>query len=177
MPGPGLPVNVDSTYDDDTTTPDPSVKAHQQHHDVLHAFANEHDTGTRADRDTFIYDAGTGLFIPRGAESADVPTVTFELTAGGAYTFVLADAGKLKGSLTSDTGPLVWTVPASATAPFPIGTAMKPLQRGTGQITVAGAAGVTLQALGSAYKTPGQNGTMLLTKLFVDTWLVEGGIV
>ena len=48
MPGPGLPVNIDSTYADDGT--DASVKAHQQAHDALHAIANAFDTaiGTAA---------------------------------------------------------------------------------------------------------------------------------
>lgn len=41
MAGPGLPVNVDSTYSDDTG--DASVKLHQQHHDSIHTIANRHD--------------------------------------------------------------------------------------------------------------------------------------
>lgn len=172
MPGPGLETNIDATYGDD---PDASVKRHQQLHDITNAFLNEFDTGTRSAGDVWVHN-GT-LWIPRGLESADVPTVTFELTPGGAYTFVLADAGKLKGSLTSDTGPIVYTIPVSTSVAYPLGTAIKVMQRGTGQITIAGAAGVTLQALGSAYKTPGQNGPVILTKLFSDTWWVEGGIV
>ena len=172
MPGPGLPVNVDSAYADDGA--DATVKLHQQHHDVLHGFANEFDTGTRADGQTWLRVGG--LWVPSFLQSKDVPTVTFELTPGGAYTFVLADAGKLKGSLTSDTGPVIWTIPLNATVPFPIGTAIKVKQRGTGQITIAGASGVGLEAVGSAYKTSGQHGAVTLTKLFVDTWWVEGGI-
>jgi hypothetical protein len=109
--------------------------------------------------------------------SANVGITTFELTPGGNYTFVLADLGKLKGSLTSDTAAVNFTIPANATTPFPIGATMKALQRGTGQITTVGAAGVGLLAVGSAYKSAGTGGTLLYTKLFVDTWLVEGGVL
>lgn len=109
-------------------------------------------------------------------DSADVPSVAFDVTSGGAYTFASTDAGTMKGSLTSDTAAMVWTIPLNATVPFPVGTAIKVLQRGTGQITIAGAAGVTLNAYASAYKTAGQNASITVVKLFTDTWLVEGGI-
>lgn len=35
-----LPVNIDTTYADDATQP--GVKLHQQHHDTIHAFVNDH---------------------------------------------------------------------------------------------------------------------------------------
>lgn len=173
MPGPGLPTNIDSTYADDGA--DASVRLHQQYHDTLHGFANEFDTGTRLAGEVWIHDGS--LWIPRGLTSADVSIVTFELTAGGNHTFVLANAGKMIGSLTSDTAAMTWTIPLNSSVAFPVGTAIKVLQRGTGQITIAGAAGVALNALASAYKTPGQNGSVVCVKLFSDTWLVEGGIV
>lgn len=44
MAGPNLPVNVDTNNADSAT--DPTVKAHQQHHDALHALANRWDTAT-----------------------------------------------------------------------------------------------------------------------------------
>lgn len=108
--------------------------------------------------------------------SSHVPTVAFALTAGGAHTFVAGNAGYMLGSLTSDNAPMTWTIPANATVAFPTGTAIKCLQRGTGQITIAGASGVALNAFASAYKTAGQNAAVTLTKLFTDTWLVEGGV-
>lgn len=175
MPGLGLPTNLDTTYADDGT--DPSVKAHQQYHDAIHGQVNQWDTATREDRDVFAFDIITGLFVPRALTSADVGTTAFELTPGGNYTFVLDDVGKLKGTLTSDTAAVNFTIPANATTPFPIGATMKALQRGTGQITTVGAAGVGLLAVGSAYKSAGTGGTLLYTKLFVDTWLVEGGVL
>lgn len=175
MPSYGLPVNLDSTYADDGA--DPSVKLHQTFHDQIHGFVNEFDTATRGNRAVFVYDSATSLFVPRGLTSADVPTVSFEVTAGGAYTFTAADAGKLKASPTSDTAAVVWTIPTNATVPFGIGTAIKVLQRGTGQITVSGQPGVVLNATGAAYKTAAQHASLVATKLFADTWLLEGGAV
>ena len=44
MSGPGLPVNIDATYPDSSS--DPSVKAHQQQHDVIHRMLNRLDNVT-----------------------------------------------------------------------------------------------------------------------------------
>lgn len=107
--------------------------------------------------------------------SAYVGITVFEMTGGGNYTFQLADVGKLKGSLTGDTGPITWTYPTYATVAIPIGATIKVMQRGPGQITIAGT-GVTFLYAGSGPKTSQQNGTLLLTKLFNDTVLVEGGV-
>jgi hypothetical protein len=46
MAGPNLPVTTDTTYPDSQT--DPSVKTHQQHHDVIHAAVNRWDTAPPA---------------------------------------------------------------------------------------------------------------------------------
>jgi hypothetical protein len=175
VPGPGLPVNVDSAYVDDGA--DATVKLHQQHHDVLHAFANEFDTATRAALDLWVRNSANTLFEPVMGESKHIPLTTFDLTGGGNYTFQLSDAGKKKGSLTTDTAAMTWTIPTNASVPFPIGTTIKVQQRGTGQITIAGASGVTLNAAGSAYKTAAQHATLLITQDFANTWLVEGGVL
>jgi hypothetical protein len=175
---PGLPVNIDTTYADDGA--DASVKAHQIYHDTVHALANEFATAAsspRLAREIWARNDANTLFEPVTGESKHIPTVTFDVTGGGAYTFQLADAGTMKGSLTSDAAAVVWTVPLNATVAFPIGTAIKVLQRGIGQITIAGATGVTLNAAGAATKTAAQNAAVVITKLFADVWLVEGGVV
>lgn len=175
MPGPGLPVNLDSTYADDGA--DATVKLHQQYHDTVHGFVNEFDTATRAALNLWVRNTANTLFEPVAGESKHIPSVTFGVTAGGDYTFVAADAGIMKGSLSSDSAAMIWTIPLNATVPFPVGTAIKVLQRGTGQITIAGATGVTLNAAGAAYKTAAQHASVVCVKLFTDTWLVEGGVI
>ena len=170
----GLPTNLDQTYADDGT--DPSVKAHQQMHDTVHGFVNRFDTAAGTALDVWAVDPASGLFVPTSLSSKYVPTVDFEVTTGGNYTFVLADRGKLKGSTAADSTALTYTIPANATVPFPVGTAIEVMQRGTGQITITAAAGVTLKAPGSAYKTSAQNASVLLVQLFADIWWVKGGI-
>jgi hypothetical protein len=170
-----FPTNIDSTYANDAG--DPSVQIHQDLHDdegrALNSFDNSIETAAVG---TILVAGATGL-APTVGESKHIPTVTFDVTAGGNYTFQATDAGTMKGSLTSDATAMVWTVPLNSSVPFPIGTAIKVLQRGIGQITIAGATGVTLNAAGAATKTAAQNAAVVITKLFADVWLVEGGVV
>jgi hypothetical protein len=66
MAGPGLPVNIDTTYADSGT--DPSVKIHQQNSDTTHTYINKHDTsfltGTSGQ---FLAYNGSGLVAPIAA--------------------------------------------------------------------------------------------------------------
>ena len=172
MAGLGLPTNLDATYSDDGT--DASVKQHQQIHDAVDGFVNEFDTATRQAGQVWRHN-GT-LWVPSLLTSADVGITTFDLTPGGNYTFVLADVGKVKGSLTTDTGPLTWTVPANATTAFPLGSTFVALQRGSGQITIAGGTGVTFLYDGSGPKTAQQGAGLTLIKLFTDQWWIRGGV-
>jgi hypothetical protein len=55
-------VSVDTTYADSGT--DPTVKLHQQHHDVLHAFANKFDTATPSNGNTLVWNSTTQLWVP-----------------------------------------------------------------------------------------------------------------
>lgn len=174
MPGAGLPTNLDVTYADDGT--DASVKAHQQYHDTIHGFVDQFDTATRSDRNVFVYDSASGLFVPRGLTSADVGITTWEQVTGN-YTFVLADVGKGKYSSAADTTAVTYTIPANATVPFPIGTTIRVKQRGTGQIQIVGeSATVVLNGVGGGTKTSAQNADLLLDKLFTDTWYIANAV-
>jgi hypothetical protein len=65
------------------------------------------------------------------------------------------------------------TVPTNASVAFPVGTMITIFQTGTGQVTVAGAAGVTVNgAVG--LKTREQWSAIVLHKRGTDTWLVTG---
>ena len=69
----------------------------------------------------------------------------------------------------------VLTIPTDATLAFPIGTSIDVLQTGTGQVTIAGASGVTVNA------TPGlklrtQWSGVTLFKRAADTWVVYGDL-
>lgn len=99
-------------------------------------------------------------------------TVTNAQSAS-AYTVVLADDGKIIEC--SASSAITLTVPTNTTAAFPIGTQIMLIATGTGQVTVAAAGGVTINA------TPGlklrtQWSTALLIKRATNTWLLSGDL-
>lgn len=90
----------------------------------------------------------------------------------GAYTLVLADAGKAV-EVTSATAVTI-TVPTNASVAYPVGTLIEVAQTGVGQVTIAGA-GVTLQSPASL-KSRTQYSTIVLRKRATDTWIVGGDL-
>jgi hypothetical protein len=93
--------------------------------------------------------------------------------SASAYTIVLADDGKIIEC--SASSAITLTVPTNTTAAFPIGTQIMLIATGTGQVTVAAAGGVTVNA------TPGlklrtQWSTALLIKRATNTWLLSGDL-
>jgi len=67
------------------------------------------------------------------------------------------------------------TIPANSTTAYPIGTSIDLLQVGTGQITVAGAAGVTLNGT-PGLKLRSQYSSATLFKRATDTWIIMGDL-
>ena len=67
------------------------------------------------------------------------------------------------------------TIPANATAAFAIGTSITILQVGVGQVTIAGAAGVTLNAT-PGLKTNNQWSHVTLIKRGLNSWVAFGDL-
>lgn len=89
------------------------------------------------------------------------------------YTLAFSDAnGQVEISSASAT---TLTVPTNATVPFPIGTAIIVVQTGAGQVTVAGAGGVTVNAT-PGLKLFGQWSVAVLVKRATDGWLLAGDL-
>jgi len=86
---------------------------------------------------------------------------------------VIADAGKLIEF--SNTSTITVTIPDNTTAPFPIGTQINLLQINTGQVVVAGAVGVTVNA-NPGLKLRGQWSFATLVKRAINTWVLVGDI-
>lgn len=86
----------------------------------------------------------------------------------------LSDAGKMVEMGSSS--PLTLTVPTNTTAPYPIGTQIAILQTGSGQVTVAGAVGVTVNGT-PGLKARAQWSIIVLTKRGINTWLLSGDCV
>ena len=98
---------------------------------------------------------------------------TLNAQTGTSYTTVLADASKL---VTLNNGSAITlTIPANSSVAYPVGTKIDLAQLGAGQVTVAGAGGVTVNA------TPGlkfiaQFSAATCIKTASDTWLLVGNL-
>jgi len=92
---------------------------------------------------------------------------------GTSYTLVLGDASKL---VTLDNASAITlTIPANSSVAYPVGTKIDLAQIGAGQVTVAGAGGVTVNS------TPGlkfiaQFSAATCIKTATDTWLLVGNL-
>jgi len=101
-------------------------------------------------------------------------TIPLNNQTGTTYTLVAGDAGDL--ITLTNAAAITLTVPANATVPFAIGTQITILQNGAGQVTVAGAVGVTLSASDSSTKLRTQYSAATLIKIATNTWTLIGDI-
>ena len=98
---------------------------------------------------------------------------TLNAQTGTSYTTVLADASKLV--TLNNASAITLTIPANSSVAYPVGTKIDLAQLGAGQVTVAGAGGVTVNA------TPGlkfiaQYSAATCIKTATDTWLLVGNL-
>jgi hypothetical protein len=93
--------------------------------------------------------------------------------AAGSYTLVATDRGKLVEMSGSSANTL--TVPLHSTIPYPTGTQIDILQVGSGQTTVAGAAGVTINGT-PGLKIRAQWGGATLIKRGENLWVLIGDL-
>jgi hypothetical protein len=115
-----------------------------------------------------------------GVEFADgvqvkqgVPSLTTINQQAGAYTTVLTDRDKLV-EVSSATG-VTLTIPTNASVAYPVGTSIDILQTGAGQVTIAGAGGVTVNATpGLKLRTQWSSATIF--KRAENTWVVYGDL-
>lgn len=108
-----------------------------------------------------------------GAITTIAPT-TAVATKTSAYTFVATDVGVEHAYNSSSAG--TFTVPTDASASIPIGATVPLAQLGTGQLTIAGASGVTVNARGGALKLAGQHAQAEIKKTGSNTWRLYGDI-
>lgn len=132
------------------------------------ATAAETTTGTDTTR--AVHPAGLKVELDKKANSL----VTQTTQTGTTYTFVLADGGTLVEG--NNASAQTYTVPPNSSVAFPVGTSIVLRQYGTGQITLAAGAGVTLRSRGAALKTAGQYAELTFTKRATDEWVVSGDV-
>lgn len=93
--------------------------------------------------------------------------------SGTSYTLALADTGKIVEL--SNTSAITLTVPANTSVALATGSQIQLLQTNTGQVTVAGASGVTVNA-NPGLKIRGRWSAATLIKRGTDTWVLVGDI-
>ena len=98
--------------------------------------------------------------------------LTLNAQTGTTYTLVITDNGRLV--TLSNAAAITLTVPLNATVAFATGAVINIQQIGAGQVTVAGASGVTLNGTGT--KTRAQWSAASLVKTNTDTWTLIGDI-
>ena len=92
---------------------------------------------------------------------------------GTTYTLVLTDAGKL--ITLSNASAITLTVPLASSVGYAIGTSIDMVQIGAGQVTVAGAVGVTVSAT-PGLKFRAQYSAATLLKIAANTWILVGDL-
>lgn len=99
--------------------------------------------------------------------------LSYNTQSASAYTIGLTDRDKIVEL--SSTGAITLTVPTNTTAPFPIGSSVTLLQTNTGQVTVAGAGGVTVNGTpGLKLRTQWSMATLI--KRGTNTWVISGDL-
>ena len=101
--------------------------------------------------------------------------VTTDTSTG--YTTVLSDNGKL--ITLSNAGAITATIPPNSSVAYPVGAQINMVQLGAGQVTVAGASGVTVVSTGATAASPvtrAQYSTLTAVQTSTDNWLVMGDI-
>lgn len=137
--------------------------------------------------DVQAYDADLTTWAGKTAPSgtvvgtSDSQTLTNKIVVTGSnaqtgttYTLVAGDASLVV--TLSNASSITLTVPANSSVAFAVGTTISLVQLGAGQVTVAGAGGVTVNSRGSALKIAGQYGAAALHKTATDTWVLFGDL-
>lgn len=171
MAGPGLPVNIDTSYADDGG--DASAKTHQQHHDLTHAVANDFDIANTGTVGYVPIGNGTVL-VTRALLSTDNPGVVTN-TSTASYTLVLTDAGTCREMNVASANNL--TVPPNSSVAFPSGTVINLCQYGAGTTTVAPGSGVSIQSNGGFLNLAGPYAEATLRKRATNEWVLSGNLI
>ena len=101
-------------------------------------------------------------------------TIPLNTQTGTTYTLVAGDAGDLV--TLNNASAITLTVPLNSSVAFATGTQITIAQTGAGQVTVAGAVGVTVNGADSATKLRTQWSAATLIKTATNSWILIGDI-
>lgn len=101
---------------------------------------------------------------------SDVLTTSFNQRVSS-YTLIIDDKDKII-EINSSSGTTL-TIPANSSVPFEIGSSISILQTGSGQVTISGAVGVTVNGT-PGLKLRAQWSFATLIKRSINTWVLVG---
>lgn len=94
-------------------------------------------------------------------------------SSDAAQTFAMNDANTLQ--VNTGATARTWTVPPNSSVAYEVGTTIGLSQTGTGQVTIAAGAGVTIRSP-NGLKLSGQGSYAALIKVATDTWILNGDL-
>lgn len=102
------------------------------------------------------------------------PAISFNAQTGTTYTFVLSDGNNTLVTL-SNTSAITATIPPNSSVAYPVGTILQFAQINTGQVTIAGGSGVTVNYTpGLKLRAQWSVGSAIQTA--ANVWLVSGDL-
>jgi hypothetical protein len=125
--------------------------------------------------DTLLMKAGNGSTAWTSLSYINqyaLPVLLQNQQTGTTYTLVLADASNKIVEL-SNTSAITVTVPLNSSVAYPVGSQIMLLQTNSGQVTVTGAGGVTVNS-NPGLKLRAQWSSATLIKRATDTWVLVG---
>jgi len=121
---------------------------------------------------------GSGGHVSKGITGDEIKKGITEVShnsqTGTAYTLVIGDRDKLVEMDNASANTL--TIPPNSSVPFPIGTQILIVQKGSGKTTISGDTGVNVYSEDSRVKTVGQYAMATLIKCASDTWYLGGNL-
>jgi hypothetical protein len=132
------------------------------------------DTWLVIDRDELVRSGDNISVLTNDANyqnASDVRTNVKE-EAGTSYTYALSDENTYIEH--NNSSAITVTIPTNSAVPFLIGAEIAGEQTGTGQVTIQGDTGVTVQAPGGRLSTVQQYSPFSLIKVGTDEWRVHG---
>ena len=132
-------------------------------------------TTTSTSEGRIAWDATTDkIIVGDGSSTKEFSSSTISFNQqSGAYTLVLSDKDKMVE--VSNASPVQVTIPLDSSVNFAIGSQIMILQTGSGQVTVDGTVGVTLNAT-PGKKLRAQWSSATLVKRAADSWVLIGDL-
>lgn len=131
------------------------------------------EIGAETDTGKFKIGDGTTAWTSLGYSLSPAAYSAINVQSGTSYTFAMVDQTRLT-SFTNSSSTAV-TIPLNSTVSFDVGTRLDVIQSGTGQVTLSGAGGVTVNT-STTLKTRTRYSAISAIKMNTNEWVVVGDL-